>query len=235
MRRFISKYMKSILISFFSSIFGGLLVVCLFFIDDNFGSLADWIGAIATFSAVVLSLYLSVDKEKINLKLEQKKDLAFDMYNLKFDVVNLGKSDTSVKITLVPDADFLLSFALASIGMTRKDLMTEFSFDQKFKMSENINNLLRVISSCVKWNDGDQIVDPDRYYIVPSKGSQSGTVEYISLYKFLFKNSPVSQDVSFHLEVKDLNGKILEGPIENLELVSQKDAKKDDTEKNTEN
>ncbi|MCY9807470.1 hypothetical protein OXT66_07975 [Lentilactobacillus senioris] len=69
MRRFISKYMKSILISFFSSFFGGLLVVCLFFTDDNFGSLADWIGSLGTVGAVWLSLYLATKKEPLSAEI----------------------------------------------------------------------------------------------------------------------------------------------------------------------
>ncbi|MCM0582140.1 hypothetical protein H9L19_06365 [Weissella diestrammenae] len=138
------KNKKIILNNIIGSISMGIMIVIgAIFIPDRFGNLADWLSAISTLGAVLLSFNLS-NKANREINNRDRKKEKRDGYYVVFHQISNLKEDISLHSTdykhwkMIVDADMTTHFN----KLERNENITNSELKNTLSNSKNVNSLL---------------------------------------------------------------------------------------------
>lgn len=156
------------------------------------GDVGEWVGAIATFFAVWVSLYLANKNSKAKLDI---KSSTHDFSRMEeypaFDIINLGSVSASVRVEVNVTKDFVDKM-LNNLG----EKAYPFEFYNKFK---------DVIDLAVLDMNGD-FIKPYNRLEVGQHNSVSIRIDSSKVAGWINENSPVSGEYDIDIIVEDIDG-----------------------------
>jgi len=173
------------------------------------GDVGEWAGAIATFLAVGVSLYLASSSDKADVRMQKVKfDSRPDRKFSSVEIINYGKSGTSIKLSLKLDEKFFESF----IGQ----------FDNDLIKSVKAASLSRALNSAIIDDAGNGIDHTNRYFI-DAKKSFVVLIDTRKIINWLKKNSPLSEGGQLIMGMHDMNNSIQKERLDRIEFTSNRD------------
>nr|DAP96189.1 MAG TPA: hypothetical protein [Caudoviricetes sp.] len=169
---------------------GGSLLILTKLRVIGLGDLGEWIGALATVFAVIVSLYLARSANKSKLSIERlpcKSGPSHRKYD--FEIVNCGTGSANIRISLTIDDDFLNLYLL--------------QFPERVVREVGRLNLFQVLNSAIIDNSGAEI-SYDRHFISP-KENIIVTVDVKKIVNWL-KSQVESGQGNLEIVVQDVDG-----------------------------
>lgn len=175
------------------------------------GDVGEWAGAIATFFAVWVSLYLANKSEKANLRIDINMFNPFlSGDNMIFDIVNTGASGASVKIVLELNEEFIIKYIEAFPDV--EDRQREWL------------KIKQVVDSIVREYPSNAIIKPTERVTIANHNSISVLINPMILSDWLYYNCPFSGEYKMWLTVEDINGQVIQQDIVKHEFTIQLDS-----------
>lgn len=172
----------------------------------SLGDLGEWVGAIATFAAVIVSLYYSRKSNKASLSVEGRYAPLLGDQNFTFEIQNTGNIPAQVYMSIELDSKFTSSYlgAYAGVDANVRNL-EDISNEQYFNLAQAQVILRRKLDPTLFDEDGKN-VNTNKSYTVPAHGAFSGYANTMLLMGNLATDSPISQQALFKLVVKSFDG-----------------------------
>ncbi|MDN7023144.1 hypothetical protein FIV27_15655 [Lactiplantibacillus plantarum] len=169
------------------------------------GDIGEWLGAIATFFAVWVSLYLARKSSKTIIKIRKNK---FNVYDYKgdcvVDIVNLGDIDACIKLKIDIDNEY------------RKNAMSSFKNpDNGFNFGRELSNKLHEIIL----NDKKKKISPKTPISLKKHSGFTVSVDTNELDQWL-RLEDLNQHGSYKLVlvVENIDGKIVTEQISKVQF-----------------
>lgn len=165
------------------------------------GDVGEWLGAIATFFAVWVSLYLANknSKSKLEIRLNTLDPFRIEPHVI-FDIVNLGSVSASVRLSIDISEDFVND---------------RFNYYIKLKS---------IIDSTILNLNAETIRPYDRIEI-GQHNSISVIIDDARLQRWMTENSPIRINYHIKIVVENIDGQKLTAPISEVSGISEKELK----------
>lgn len=168
------------------------------------GDVGEWMGAIATFLAVWVSLYLANRNSKAKLDIRPSSRDAFRIEEQPaFDIVNLGLVSASVRVEIKITMEFV------------KKMLDSYE-DQKEKINfyNGLNNELDLMVSDIN----SKTINPYNRLEVGRHNSVVVKVDTSRIVKWLSHNTSISGQYDIVMVVEDVDGKKVKIIVANASL-----------------
>ncbi|MGA3435571.1 hypothetical protein ACA590_11605 [Lactiplantibacillus plantarum] len=175
------------------------------------GDVGEWLGAIATFFAVWVSLYLANknSKSKLEIRLNTLDPFRIEPHVI-FDIVNLGSVSASVRLSIDISEDFV------------NDMLD--SFENPNDRFNYYIKLKSIIDSTILNLNAETIRPYDRIEI-GQHNSISVIIDDARLQRWMTENSPIRINYHIKIVVENIDGQKLTAPISEVSGISEKELK----------